>query len=320
MHLVEVSDDCRAPFFCSPLISVPGDCILVSGKISKILDMTYQQQLERFIQLGIEEDVRDGDHTSLACIPAEKIETARLLVKDNGVIAGIDVAKAVFSHLDGDVKFNQLVEDGADVEYGDIAFEVTSTAQNLLKGERLVLNTMQRMSGIATQASRFAVEVEGLKTKILDTRKTTPLLRFLEKKAVEIGGCTNYRDGLYDRIMIKDNHVDACGSISEAIKKTHAYLKANNKSLEITLEVRNLVELYEALEVGGIDRIMLDNFEVPILAEAIAVINGRFETEASGGINLQTVRRYAKTGVDYISVGALTHSIRSLDLSLKIKR
>lgn len=276
--------------------------------------------LDKFIDEALYEDVREGDHTSLACIPADLKKKAKLLVKDEGVIAGVEFAERVFKKLDPDTVFTKYIEDGTDVKYGDIAFEVTANAQALLKGERLVLNTMQRMSGISTMSSRFAVEVEGLPVKVLDTRKTTPLLRFIEKWAVRIGGCTNYRDGLYDWIMIKDNHVDACGSISKAIDKVHEYLNENQLNLKITVEVRNLVELYEVLDKGGITRIMLDNFELPLLREAVATIKGRFESEASGGVTLQTVRKIAETGVDFVSVGALTHSAGCLDLSLKIQK
>ncbi len=277
-------------------------------------------KLSAFIKAGLQEDVKDGDHTSQACIPTSKRSTAKLLVKDFGVLAGMEVARAVFEYVDPEVEFNPLLKDGDSVSEGDIAFNVTCNTQALLKAERLVLNTMQRMSGIATHSRRYADEVEGLETRILDTRKTTPLMRFLEKQAVRIGGCTNYRSGLYDRIMIKDNHVDAAGGMKNAINRTHAYLKENNLDLKITVEVRNLVELYDVLEIGGIDRIMLDNFEVPLVKEAVAIVNGRFETEASGGINLHTVRKYAETGVGFVSVGELTHSIKSLDLSLKIKK
>ena len=276
------------------------------------------QQVEEFIDKALAEDVGDGDHTSLACIPADAISKAKLLVKDEGVIAGVELAKMIFKKVDPNAELEVLVEDGHDVKYGDIAFYVTCNAQALLKAERLVLNTMQRMSGISTLSSRFSFEVDGTGVTILDTRKTTPLLRFLEKWAVTIGGCKNYRDGLYDWIMIKDNHIDACGGITNAINKVNQYLQDKNLDLGITVEVRNLVELHEVLEVGNITRIMLDNFELPILAEAIATIDHRFETEASGGVNLRTVRKIAKVGVDYISVGALTHSAGSLDLSLKV--
>ncbi|MGB4838537.1 MAG: carboxylating nicotinate-nucleotide diphosphorylase [Saprospiraceae bacterium] len=275
-------------------------------------------QLERFISDGLYEDVREGDHTSLACIPANDRSKAKLLVKAEGVIAGIEVAKAVFRHLDPTAKLDVNIDDGHDVIYGDVAFIVECNTQALLKAERLVLNTMQRLSGIATLASRFAFEVEGLPVKILDTRKTTPLIRFLEKWAVKIGGCENYRTGLYDWIMIKDNHIDACGSITKAITSVHHYLKVNKLDLKITVEVRNLVELHEVLDKGGITRIMFDNFELPILAEAVAHVDGRFETEASGGVTLHTVRKIAETGVNFISVGALTHSAGCLDLSLKV--
>ena len=277
-------------------------------------------ELDKFIEAALHEDVRDGDHTSLACIPEDLRQTAVLKVKDIGTITGIDFAEAVFKKLDPECTFTRFIDDGTDVVPGDIAFEVTSFAQIILKGERLVLNTMQRLSGVSTMSSRFAVEVEDLPVQILDTRKTTPLMRFLEKWAVKIGGCTNYRDGLYDWIMIKDNHHDACGGLTKAIQRVHEYLKEKNMDLGITVEVRNLVEVAEVLKVGGITRIMFDNFEVPIMREAVAMVNGAFETEASGGITLNTVRKYAETGVDFISVGALTHSAGSLDLSLKIKK
>ncbi len=277
-------------------------------------------QIEKFIDEALYEDVRDGDHTSLACIPADGRSKARLLVKDPGVIAGVELAEMIFKKVDPTATIDVRIKDGTDVFYGDEAFYVECGSQALLKAERLVLNTMQRMSGIATMSSRFAVEVEGLDVKILDTRKTTPNLRFLEKWAVRIGGGTNYRDGLYDWIMIKDNHIDACGTITKAINKVHEYFKSTGKELGITVEVRNLVELYEVLEVGGITRIMLDNFEIPILREAVAIIDGRFEAEASGGITLNTVRKVAETGVNFISVGALTHSAGQLDLSLKVMK
>ena len=240
------------------------------------------------------------------------------MVKDSGVIAGVEFAKAVFKHVDETAVFELLIEDGKHVSYGEEAFMVECNARALLKAERLVLNTMQRMSGVATMSNRFAFEVEDLPVKILDTRKTTPLLRFLEKWAVRIGGCTNYRDGLYDWIMIKDNHIDACGGITQAIESVNDYLQANDMDLGITVEVRNLNELDEVLSVGKITRIMLDNFELPLLREAVRVVNGRFETEASGGINIHRVREVAKTGVDFISVGALTHSFQSMDMSLKV--
>lgn len=280
--------------------------------------MIDDKTIQNFIIQALAEDVGAGDHTSNACISPESISTARLLVKDLGVIAGIELARKIFQFVDPESRFDQRLEDGVDVDHGDIAFIVTCNTRALLMAERLVLNSMQRMSGITTLSSRFAVEVEGLPVKILDTRKTTPLIRFLEKWAVKIGGCTNYRNGLYDWIMIKDNHVDACGSHARAIEKVHQYLFQNNLNLGITVEVRNLVELDDVLKTGRITRIMLDNFEIPLLKEAVDTINNRFETEASGRISLQNVRSYAEAGVDFISVGALTHSSGTLDLSLKV--
>lgn len=275
-------------------------------------------ELKKFIIDALFEDVRDGDHTSLACIPADSRSKAKLLVKDTGVIAGIELAKTVFSHVDPSSTIKVFHDDGAAVSVGDIAFEVECNSQALLKAERLVLNSMQRMSGIATLSNRFKFEVEDLPVQIIDTRKTTPLIRFLEKWAVRIGGCTNYRDGLYDWIMIKDNHHDACGGIKKAIERVAEYQKEKEMNLNVTIEVRNLNELDEVLEVGQVTRIMLDNFELPLLKAAVHTINGRFETEASGGINIHTVRKVAQTGVDFISVGALTHSAQSMDMSLKV--
>ncbi len=281
----------------------------------KNLDKKY---LKWFVENSMKEDIGDGDHTSNACIPADSISKAKLLVKDPGIIAGVELSKMIFEFVDKNIRFNTLVKDGEEVCYGDVAFIVEGSSRTLLKTERLVLNIMQRLSGIATISAEFAHEIEGLPVKILDTRKTTPLLRPLEKWAVRIGGCYNYRDGLYDWIMIKDNHVDASGGVVNAINRVHKYQKKNNLNLGITIEVRNLVELNEVLEVGGVTRIMLDNFELALLKEAVCTVNKRFETEASGGITLQTVRKVAETGVDYISSGALTHSAGILDLSLKI--
>jgi nicotinate-nucleotide pyrophosphorylase (carboxylating) len=261
-----------------------------------------------------------GDHTSLATISADSRSKAVLKVKDYGVIAGIELAQHIFQRIDPSSTLTIHKVDGEDVLYGQQAFEVEGHTRAILQAERLVLNSMQRMSGIATLASRFAFEVGDLPVKVLDTRKTTPLIRFLEKWAVKIGGCENYRWGLYDWIMIKDNHVDAAGGVQQAIERAHAYKQEHNLSLGITVEVRNLVEVRQALEAGGITRIMLDNFEIPILAEAVAHVNGRFETEASGGITLHNVRKYAHTGVNFISAGSLTHSALPLDLSLKIVR
>ena len=285
------------------------------------MELVFQskdQYLDAFIENGLREDVGEGDHTSLACIPVDDRCRAKLYVKDAGVIAGIEVAQRIFQKVDPGVQFQALLNDGADVDYGEVAFEVECNTQALLKAERLVLNTMQRMSGIATLSNRFAFEVEDLGTRILDTRKTTPMIRFLEKWAVRLGGCHNYRTGLYDWIMIKDNHIDECGGVAKAIEQVAAYQKEKGLHLKVTVEVRNLVELYEVLEVGGIDRILLDNFELPLLEEAVAIVGKRFETEASGGITIHNVRRVAQTGVDFISAGALTHSAVSLDLSLKV--
>ncbi|MBK7873164.1 MAG: carboxylating nicotinate-nucleotide diphosphorylase [Saprospiraceae bacterium] len=277
--------------------------------------------LDDFIERALREDVGDGDHTSLACIPADARNRAKLLVKDPGIIAGIEVARRIFAKVDPSTTFQPYLEDGMDMSYGDIAFEVECNTQALLKAERLVLNTMQRMSGIATLSNRFKFEVEDLPVKILDTRKTTPLIRFLEKWAVRLGGCTNYRQGLYDWFMIKDNHIEACGGIRQAIERVNQYKQEKGlQNFGTTIEVRNLVELYEVLEVGNVTRIMLDNFELPLLQEAVEIVNKRFETEASGGINIHNVRKIALCGVDFISAGALTHSATSLDLSLKIMK
>lgn len=276
------------------------------------------EELDRYIDEAMREDVGDGDHTSQACIPKGKRDDARLIVKDDGIICGVSIAKYIFERIDPTAVFTQLIADGEEVKYGDIAFTIEMNAQALLKTERLVLNTMQRLSGISTMSNRFAFEVEDLPVKILDTRKTTPRMRFLEKFAVRNGGCYNYRDGLYDWIMIKDNHIDACGSVGQAIKNVLDYLDENKLKLGITVEVRNLVELHQVLEVGGVTRIMLDNFELPIMIEAVQTINGEYEVEASGNVTLDTVRNIAKTGVNYISSGALSHSAGQLDLSLKV--
>lgn len=283
-----------------------------------IITTEEEKWLDQFISNGLAEDVGEGDHTSLACIPSNQRSKAKLLIKEPGVLAGVQIAERIFKQVDSTTIFNGYIGGGTDVSRGDIAFEVECDSQALLKAERLVLNMMQRMSGIATQTNRFAFEVEDLPVTLLDTRKTTPLIRTLEKRAVRLGGGTNYRWGLYDWIMIKDNHIDACGGIQKAIRKVAAYQKEKGLNLNVTIEVRNLVELYEALEAGNITRIMLDNFEIPLLYEAVAIVDNRFETEASGGVNIHTVRKIGKTGVNYISVGALTHSAVSLDMSLKI--
>ena len=276
-----------------------------------------KEYVDQFIINALKEDVGDGDHTSLATIPADTTGKAKLLVKDNGVLAGIELALEIFHIVDADLKMTTYLKDGADIKYGDIAFEVEGNAQSILKAERLVLNCMQHMSGIATKTNEIVDILKGYNTKVLDTRKTTPGLRYLEKWAVRIGGGVNHRFGLYDMILIKDNHVDYAGGITEAIEGARDYLAANHKKLAIEIEVRNIEELGEVIQTGGVDRILLDNFNFSDLRDAVNMIEGRFITEASGGITIDNVRDYAACGVDYISVGALTHSVKSLDLSLK---
>lgn len=275
-------------------------------------------QIDAFIAAGLQEDVGTGDVTCLACIPATARNRARLLVKDEGVLAGVAIAERIFKTLDPTAHFEKILDDGANIKYGDVAFFVECHSQALLQGERLTLNTMQRMSGIATISKQYHDAVADLPVRILDTRKTTPLIRFLEKWAVRIGGCHNYRDGLYDWFMIKDNHTDACGSIQAAIERVHAYQQEKGLNLNVTVEVRNLEELQQVLDTGKVTRIMLDNFQLETMHEAVKIVGNRFETEASGGVTLDTLRAIALTGVDYISVGALTHSAQSLDLSLKV--
>ncbi len=274
-------------------------------------------QLIDLIKYALSEDIGDGDHTSLSTIPSTATGKARLIVKEEGILAGMRIAPLVFELVDPKIVFNQLLQDGTAVKPGDIAFTIEGPSISLLSAERLVLNFMQRMSGIATVTNRYTKELEGLHTKVIDTRKTTPLMRELEKEAVRIGGGGNHRFGLFDMILIKDNHVDFAGGISQAIGAAQQYLKKTGKDLKIEIEIRNFDELNEAIEFGGIDRIMLDNFTPEMLTQAVKVIDGRFETEASGGITLNTLRSYALSGVDFISVGALTHHIKSLDLSLK---
>jgi nicotinate-nucleotide pyrophosphorylase (carboxylating) len=276
--------------------------------------------LDQFIEQALWEDVRTGDVTGLACIPTDKRDKAILKVKADGILAGVELAELIFKKIDPSVKLTIFKRDGEVMRFGDIAFEVECNTQALLKAERLVLNTMQRMSGIATMSRHYADTVRDLHVKILDTRKTTPLIRHLEKWAVKIGGCENYRIGLYDWFMIKDNHTDACGSITKAIEKVVAYKKANPSvsGYGVTVEVRNLDELQEAMAAGHVTRIMLDNFTVANMKKAVAIVKGQYEVEASGGITLKNLRRIAQTGVNYISSGALTHSVISLDLSLKV--
>ena len=274
-------------------------------------------ELKKFVKLSIDEDVREGDHSSLSCISSKQKGSAQLLVKENGVIAGIEVVKEIFKTFDKDIKFEALINDGDKVNYGDVVFKVYGSSRSLLTIERLILNVMQRMSAITTLTKKYVEQISGFKTRILDTRKTTPLNRFLEKEAVRIGGGVNHRFGLYDMMMLKDNHIDFAGGIKEAIFKANQYIKEHQLDLEIEIETRNLEELNKVLQYGRVKRIMLDNFNLKDLKKAVDIINGQFETEASGGINLETVREYAKCGVDFISVGALTHSVNNMDLSLK---
>lgn len=273
--------------------------------------------INQLIDLAIREDVGDGDHTSLACIPINAKGKAQLLVKEDGIIAGIELAKLIFNKIDDSLIFTPVLKDGDKIKVGDVAFYVEGSSQSILMAERLVLNFMQRMSGIATKTQHYTQLLQGLPTKILDTRKTTPGNRIIEKWAVQIGSGVNHRMGLYDMIMIKDNHIDYAGGIENAINKAVDYLKSNEKILPIEIEARDLKELDEILKVGNVQRIMLDNFSFENLRIAVKLIDGKYETEASGGINEKTIRAYAECGVDFISVGALTHQINSLDLSLK---
>jgi nicotinate-nucleotide pyrophosphorylase (carboxylating) len=274
--------------------------------------------LRDFIRRSLAEDLGDGDHSSLACIPPDSAGKARLIIKDKGILAGIRVAKILFNTVDSDLKLEISLEDGAEISPGDVAFNISGRKHSILKSERLVLNIMQRMSGIATSTHEYVRRLDGLKTKILDTRKTTPGLRLLEKEAVRIGGGSNHRMGLYDMIMLKDNHIDYAGGIENAILRTREYLARTKLDLKVEIETRNLNDIRRIIATGGVDRIMLDNFTVEDTRAAVSLIDGRFETESSGGINLETIRSYAECGVDFISVGALTHQIRSLDMSLKV--
>lgn len=276
-----------------------------------------EELINDLLELSFAEDIGDGDHTTLCCIPADAMGKSRLIIKEEGILAGIEIAKMVFDKFDPSLKMNVYMHDGDEVKPGDIAFDVEGKIQSLLQTERLMLNIMQRMSGIATTTRKYQNELAGLKTKVLDTRKTTPGMRMLEKEAVKIGGGTNHRIGLFDMILLKDNHVDFAGGLENAISKAKQYLKDNNKDLKIEIEVRNLDELKKVIEIGGVDRIMLDNFTPELTKEAVKIIDGRFETESSGGITFKTLRQYGECGVDYISVGALTHSVKGLDMSFK---
>lgn len=275
---------------------------------------TFVKQL---IDLAIAEDIGDGDHSSLGSIPAGTQGQARLLVKDDGILCGISLARHILERIDTDVIFDQLVEEGTEVKFGDIAFTVKGSVHSILQAERLMLNFMQRMSGIATVTNRLVKKIEGTNAKLLDTRKTTPGLRTFEKYAVKVGGGVNHRFALWDMVMLKDNHNDYAGGITGGVTRTKEYLKSKDKDLKIEVETRDLNEVQQALDTGLVDRIMFDNFSPELMVEGVKLVNGQCETEASGGITGDTIRSYAETGVDYISVGALTHSVKSLDLSLK---
>lgn len=272
---------------------------------------------DRLIDLAFAEDIGDGDHTTLCCIPEDAMGKSHLLIKEDGILAGVEVAKRVFAKFDPTMQVEVLINDGTPVKKGDIAMVVTAKVRSLLQTERLMLNIMQRMSGIATMTNKYVERLKGTKTHVLDTRKTTPGLRMLEKQAVKIGGGMNHRIGLFDMILLKDNHIDFCGGMTNAITRCHEYLKEKGLDLKIEIEVRNFDELAEAMNCGGINRIMLDNFSVADTKKAVDIVGGKFETESSGGITFDTIRDYAECGVDFISVGALTHSVKGLDMSFK---
>jgi nicotinate-nucleotide pyrophosphorylase len=272
---------------------------------------------DKLIELAFAEDIGDGDHTTLCCIPDDAMGKSHLLIKENGILAGVEMAKKVFAKFDSTLKVEVLINDGTPVKVGDIAMIVSGKTRSLLQTERLMLNIMQRMSGIATMTNKYVKLLEGTRTHVLDTRKTTPGLRMLEKQAVKIGGGMNHRIGLFDMILLKDNHVDFAGGIESAIDRCHAYLKEKGLDLKIEIEVRNFDELQRVLNHGGVDRVMFDNFSVPDTKKAVDLVAGRIETESSGGITFDTIRGYAEQGVDFISVGALTHSVKGLDMSFK---
>lgn len=278
---------------------------------------TKEQLIDELIDLAFAEDIGDGDHTTLCCIPDTAMGKSKLLIKEPGILAGVEIARKIFHRFDPDLKMTVYIEDGTAVKPGDVAFVVEGRVQSLLQTERLMLNVMQRMSGIATMTHRYVKKLEGLHTRILDTRKTTPGMRMLEKEAVKIGGGVNHRIGLFDMILLKDNHVDFAGGIENAISRCRDYLKAKGKDLKIEIEVRNLDELKEVMRVGGVDRIMLDNFSPELTKEAVKIVGGKYEIESSGGITFDTIRDYAESGVDFVSVGALTHSVKGLDMSFK---
>ena len=279
--------------------------------------LSVEELNDRLIDLAFAEDIGDGDHTTLCCIPKEAMGKSKLLIKEEGILAGVEIAKEVFRRFDPEMQVEVLMQDGAHVKPGDVAMVVTGRVQSLLQTERLMLNIMQRMSGIATMTHKYVERLEGTKTRVLDTRKTTPGMRMLEKAAVKIGGGVNHRIGLFDMILLKDNHVDFAGGIANAINRCHAYLKEKGKDLKIEIEVRNLDELQQVLDIGGVDRVLFDNFSVADTRKGVEMVGGRYETESSGGITFDTLRDYAECGVDFISVGALTHSVKGLDMSFK---
>lgn len=279
--------------------------------------LSVDELTDRLIDLSFAEDIGDGDHTTLCCIPEDAMGKSHLLIKEDGILAGVEVAKEVFRRFDPEMQVEVLMQDGARVKKGDVAMIVTGRIRSLLQTERLMLNIMQRMSGIATMTDKYVRRLEGTRTRVLDTRKTTPGMRMLEKQAVKIGGGCNHRIGLFDMILLKDNHVDFAGGISNAINRCHDYLKAKGLDLKIEIEVRNFNELQQVLDCGGVDRIMLDNFSVTDTRKAVDIVAGRYEIESSGGITFDTIRDYAECGVDFISVGALTHSVKGLDMSFK---
>ncbi|CAN5746191.1 carboxylating nicotinate-nucleotide diphosphorylase [soil metagenome] len=279
--------------------------------------MNFEEQLNVLIKNALVEDIGDGDHSTLSCIPADAMGKAVLKIKEAGILAGMEIAQKIFMQMEPAIVFTSYKNDGDSMQPGDIAFDVVAKVHTILQCERLVLNTMQRMSGIATLTGMYLDKLKGYKTNILDTRKTTPNFRLLEKEAVRIGGGTNHRFGLYDMIMLKDNHIDYCGGIEKAIEKAYAYVQTTKPGLKIEVETRNIEDVKKVMAVGKVDRIMLDNFSPALIEEALKIINGKYETEASGGINLTNIKSYAATGVDYISSGAVIHQARSLDLSLK---
>ena len=279
--------------------------------------LSVDELTDRLIDLSFAEDIGDGDHTTLCCIPEDAMGQSRLIIKEDGILAGVEVAKEVFRRFDPSLQVEVFIGDGSPVKVGDIAMVVTGKVQSLLQTERLMLNIMQRMSGIATMTDKYVERLKGTNTRVLDTRKTTPGMRMLEKQAVKIGGGCNHRIGLFDMILLKDNHVDFAGGITNAIDRCHKYLDEKGLKLKIEIEVRSFDELQQVLDHGGVDRVMLDNFSVPDTKKAVDIINHRYETESSGGITFDTIRDYAEQGVDFISVGALTHSVKGLDMSFK---